>query len=115
MIEGSCHCGAVRIAVTAPPTELTECNCSLCRRLGGYLAYYRTDQVTVSGPTVIYIQGDRTLETHFCGTCGCHSHWRGLGEHAERSAINARLLDPAAIEGLRIRHFDGADTFTYLD
>jgi len=34
---GSCHCGAVRYEVMAPADlEVTECNCSICRR-SGYL------------------------------------------------------------------------------
>ena len=28
------HCGAVTIEAAAPET-LTDCNCSLCRRIGG--------------------------------------------------------------------------------
>ena len=30
--EGSCHCGAVRFAVTTDFPELTTCDCSICRR-----------------------------------------------------------------------------------
>ena len=29
---GSCHCGAVRFAVTTDFRELTTCDCSICRR-----------------------------------------------------------------------------------
>lgn len=30
--RGSCHCGAVRFEVTGEITELTTCDCSLCRK-----------------------------------------------------------------------------------
>jgi hypothetical protein len=30
-------------------------------------------------------------------------------------AVNCRMAAPADIAGMRIRHFDGADTWTYLD
>jgi hypothetical protein len=30
-------------------------------------------------------------------------------------AVNTRLLDPQDVAGVRLRHFDGADTFRYLD
>ena len=30
--EGSCHCGAVRFAITTDFPELTTCDCSICRR-----------------------------------------------------------------------------------
>jgi hypothetical protein len=34
MIVGSCHCGAVRLEVDAPPDVVTDCACSICRRKG---------------------------------------------------------------------------------
>ena len=30
--EGSCHCGAIRIAIDGDPLDAGECNCSICRR-----------------------------------------------------------------------------------
>jgi hypothetical protein len=30
-------------------------------------------------------------------------------------AVNMRMADPKDIEGVRIRRFDGADTWTFLD
>jgi hypothetical protein len=32
-----------------------------------------------------------------------------------RLAINARMLAPALVTGIRVRTFDGADTWRYLD
>ena len=40
MIDVACHCGAVRLTVPRAPVEVTECNCSICRRLGARWAYY---------------------------------------------------------------------------
>ena len=40
MLEGSCHCGAVRLTLPFPPEVATSCNCSLCRRIGGPWVYY---------------------------------------------------------------------------
>lgn len=114
-IKGSCHCGAVKLEVAEAPAKLTDCNCSLCRRVGGLWAYYQADQVKVEGSTVAYIQGDRTVETHHCPACGCVTHWSGLGEHAARAAVNFAMMPPQARQGVRVRHFDGADTWTFLD
>jgi hypothetical protein len=47
MIKASCHCGAVIIQVAARPERLTSCNCSICRRLGSLMAYYRPDDVVI--------------------------------------------------------------------
>ena len=119
MLEGSCHCGAVRLTLPFPPEVATDCNCSLCRRIGGPTVYYEFGTVKIEGHpecTSEYIWGDKTLRTIRCKTCGCVTHWEGLpaGDPA-RVAINARLLDPAEIEGVPVRRFDGADSWTYLD
>ena len=39
----------------------------------------------------------------------------GLEPGTDRVAVNARMMEPAEIEGIRIRHFDGAERWTYLD
>lgn len=119
MIEATCHCGAVRIELAARPDVLKACNCSLCRRIGGPWVYYHPKQVSFTrgaGTTVAYIQGDRTLAMHHCPTCGCVTHWESTdNENADRMGINAGLIDPEEIKDLPVRHFDGADTWTYLD
>ena len=117
MAEASCHCGAVRIQ-TPKPEQLAECNCSLCRRTGGRWAYFTPDEVSFragEGTTVGYVQGDRTLATHHCPGCGCTTHWVGLGDFSDRVAVNARLMSASDLEGVRVRRFDGADTWTFLD
>jgi hypothetical protein len=118
MIEASCHCGAVRFEVAEPPPRLTSCNCSLCHRMGALWAYYRPDQVTFvagAGTTVAYAQGDRTLATHHCPTCGATTHWESLKADTDRMGVNARLMDRGVTADIPIRHLDGADTWTYLD
>ena len=116
MVEASCHCGAVRIEVeSAPPTQLTSCNCSICRRLGTLWAYYPPAGVRVTGQTDSYIWGDRTLELHRCATCGCVTHWTPLRDDIERVGVNARLMDPAVGAAAKVRRFDGADTWNWLD
>ena len=51
-LEGSCHCGAVRLVLPAVPDEALSCNCSLCRRSGGIRAVYALEPVTVHGEPV---------------------------------------------------------------
>ncbi|MFN3513744.1 MAG: GFA family protein [Phenylobacterium sp.] len=118
VIEASCHCGVVRLAVARPPPALTSCNCSLCRRYGGLWAYYPPSEVEfLAGreATVAYVQGDRTLATHHCRTCGCVTHWEPLDPGIGRMGVNARLMAPEVTADIRIRRFDGAETFTFLD
>jgi hypothetical protein len=110
MIAGSCHCGAVRIEVEVAPDEVTDCNCSICRRLGALWAYYPSPQVRIAGEaaTVIYTHGPQRLAFHHCRTCGCTTHWRNVDPARERMGVNARLLEPEVIAGAPVRHFDGA-------
>ena len=112
MIEAACHCGAVRIQAPKPE-QITECNCSICRKLGTRWAYYRRGEATVTGPTAAYIQGDHTLATHHCPTCGCTTHWVALDPGLARMAVNARLM--SGIDDVRMRRFDGAESWTFLD
>jgi hypothetical protein len=118
MIEASCHCGAIRLKVASPPDRVTDCNCSLCRRLGTLWAYYPPGEVEIieaPGASFGYVQGDRSLATHSCGTCGCTAYWLPLeGKDENRMGINARLFGPEILAGARVLRFDGAETWTLL-
>jgi hypothetical protein len=116
-IEGSCHCGGVSIEVPRAPTEVTSCNCSICRRLGTLWSYYSPADVRVTGATATYRWGDKTIDFHRCTTCGCTTHWSPLpGRAADRMGVNARLLAPDVLAGARVRRLDGAsDDWKYLD
>ncbi len=118
-IEASCHCGAVRLQVARAPASVTDCNCSICRRLGVLWAYYHPAEVTITaapGATASYAWGDRTIAFHRCAVCGCTTHWSSLGEAgADRMGVNARLMDPAILVAARVRRLDGAGTEAYLD
>ena len=115
MLSATCHCGALRIEIPTPPTEITNCNCSLCRRLGTLWAYYDQDQVVVHGhpaQTEGYVQGDKTLRTLRCKTCGCVSHWEPLEpKPGSKVGVNVRNFKPEEIGNIRMRLLDGADTW----
>ena len=115
-VTGSCHCGAVRIAVPSAPEWVGSCNCSICRRLGTLMAYYPDDGcVRVSGETVAYVQGDRMIALHHCPVCACTTHWESTGESYGRVGVNARLLHGFAVEEGRML-FDGEPLeVRYLD
>lgn len=116
-IEGSCHCGGVRLEIPRAPTELTSCNCSICRRLGTLWAYFNPADVHIIGATATYRWGDKTIDFHHCPTCGCPTHWSPLpGRAQDRMGVNARLLAPEVVAAARVRRLDGAsDDWRYLD
>ena len=119
-IKGSCHCGAVTFQYPGTPEKLTSCNCSLCRRTGGLWAYAPKNETALSAPenaVMKYVCGDKTLATVSCKTCGCTTHWEPLEDQKPdaRMAVNMRMADQKDIEGVRVRRFDGAETWTFLD
>jgi len=117
IIDASCHCGAVHLAIDTPPQTLTECNCSICRRYGALWAYYSPKQVRIlmSEPaTDIYMWDDRSIEFHRCKFCGCVTHWAPVDRDSDRMGVNARLMDPDILRPLRVRKLDGAVTGKYL-
>jgi hypothetical protein len=117
MIEASCHCGAQRIEIDAAPETVTDCNCSICRRLGVLWAYYSPRQVRLvppSGATSVYTWDDRSIEFHSCANCGCTTHWAPVDKARDRMGVNARLMDPKVLAAARVRRLDGANTEKYL-
>ena len=119
MLSATCHCGTIRIEVPDRPQALTNCNCSLCRRLGGLWAYYPLGSVRVIGhpeKTAEYVWGDKTLRNIRCAHCGCVTHWEPLAPEAgARHGVNLNNFDPRLLDGVQVRRFDGADSWTFLD
>ena len=115
MIESSCVCGAVRLAISRAPDELVDCNCSICRRYAALWAYYPLKDVIVpAGLTDVFMLGPKKIEFHRCKICGCVTHWSPRDQRDEMG-VNARLLDPEVVARARVRHLDGAKTWKYLE
>jgi len=118
MLEGSCDCGKVRWTFTGVPQSATACNCTLCRRYGALWLYgHENEEIYLSGPTRIYLRGERVLEFHFCPDCGCIAWWRGgkPGDDGRRHiGVNARLAAPESVAALAINHFDGLESWQRL-
>ena len=118
MLTGACHCGKVRIDVPARPEALILCNCSICRRYGALWAFYPREDVRLSGHpehTAGYVWGERTIETFRCTNCGCVTHWEPFRPEATKFSVNMRNFDPQELGEVRLRRFDGADKWEYLD
>jgi hypothetical protein len=118
MIEGTCHCGAVRFSFEGVPEGATACNCTVCRRYGTLWAYdYDGEGIKVSGATRAYSRGSRSISFNFCPDCGCMVFWRGMKPDKEgrfRIAVNLRLAEPEAVAAIPIDHFDGLVSFMDL-
>jgi hypothetical protein len=117
-VQTSCHCGAVRVEVAAPPETVTDCNCSICRRYGVLWAYYSPKDVQIfaaSDATESYVWGDRDIEFRRCRTCGCVTHWAAFEKTYDRMGVNARLMDLDVVAAARVRKLDGAVTEKYVE
>lgn len=106
--EGSCDCGRIRIVLKEPPTEASECNCSICRRTAGLWHYCPPGAASVQGHGVSYQRGDRALDLWHCPACGCTTHWTPTDPEYPRMGINLRMFDPDLWRDLPRRMVDGA-------
>ncbi len=118
-ITATCHCGAIRIQVRRMTRTLTSCNCSICRRYGALWAYYAPSSVTISAPKkgLSKYSWNRKIRAYYrCKKCGCVTHYahrkKGRGSPL---AVNAVNFEPSALAGVRVRHLDGAASWTFLD
>ena len=110
LLEGSCHCGAVRFRVEAPePYPYLRCYCSICRKTAGGGGYAinlgaLTDTLETEGEESISvyratIDGEPSLaQRHFCRNCGSalwvyDPHWPEL-IHPFASAVDTPLPKP---------------------
>lgn len=119
MIDASCHCGNVKIQLPALTDTATECNCSICFRYGARWGYFKQKEVSVTvGKHGVqsYSHGDNMIAFVSCKRCGCLTHYTSVDSGPDsRFAINYRMVDAELNNALIIRHFDGADSWTFID
>ncbi len=119
MIEASCHCGALRLELPRAPRRLLSCNCSICRRNGGLWAYYDSSAIRRRYRRCdieTYAWGDRMIRYVRCRHCGCLLHHERTRKMTDgRVGVNMRNCDPAVIAKARVRRFDGAKTWKFID
>jgi len=110
LLEGSCHCGAVRFrAVSHHPYPFNRCYCSICRKTaggGGYAINLRaeTDTLEIEGEDAIAVYHAKIdteqspAKRHFCRHCGSalwlwDPRWPDM-THPFASAIDTPLPSP---------------------
>lgn len=106
--HGACHCGRIRLVLSDTPSEATECNCSVCRRVAGLWHYPAPDAVTAIGAASAYRQGDGALDLWHCPICGCTTHWTPTDAAYPRMGVNLRMFDPGLWSELPRRPVNGA-------
>jgi hypothetical protein len=116
-LRGSCHCGATRFEVDAPPTSVTACTCSYCSKVGCLWAYYPPEHFRLLTPErdrALYLWRSKTIEHYFCATCGCSTYgvspeWVDMKPDPvkRRVGVNARLFDDFELAAVPLRTIDG--------
>ncbi|NVJ64151.1 MAG: GFA family protein [Flavobacteriaceae bacterium] len=114
MVEhtGSCHCGAIKFSVSAPPDlKVNECNCSICSK-AGYL------HLIVPADRFVLLQGEQCLTTYtfnthtakhfFCKHCGIKPFYIPRS-HPDGYSVNVRCLDETSINSIEIRLTNGKE------
>ncbi|KAK9774782.1 putative CENP-V/GFA domain-containing protein [Seiridium cardinale] len=130
---GSCHCGAIKIAMKSPPLDETyddrviECNCSICGRYGTTWVYPRKEFVAVEGEENLtyYKMGRGLFDKGFCKTCAVPIENRTAKISEEQRAalpeggrfwydrgllhrsLNAKILDGVDLAKLKKERIDG--------
>jgi len=109
--KGSCHCGKVRYQVEGDIGEVTECNCSICRRRGHLLWFVPREKLHLSTPESdlsTYTFNKHRIRHRFCPTCGSATFGEGSDSKGNKmAAINVRCLEDVDLPTLKIKQFDG--------
>jgi hypothetical protein len=73
MLNGGCHCGAIRYQISGEPVGHALCHCTDCRRTSGApmvgWLMVKDDQLSVTGDASIYASS-QDARRHFCIQCG---------------------------------------------
>ena len=118
LLEGSCHCGAVRFRVESPePYPFMRCYCSICRKTAGGGGYAinlgaLSETLKVEGEESVSVYQARIVgkksaaRRHFCGVCGSalwvyDPNWPEL-VHPFASAIDTPLAKPPEREHIML-------------
>ncbi len=111
--RGSCHCGRIVFELDEKISNAIDCNCSMCRRRGGLLAFFPRTAFRLlagEGEDAIYRFNRGHIDHHFCPNCGIAPFSEGVdpASGAKMVAVNIRCVDDLDLSTVEIRPFDGA-------
>ncbi|KAL6804092.1 Mss4-like protein [Trichoderma sp. SZMC 28012] len=143
LYTGSCHCGAVTVALSCKPLDefnegVVVCNCSICSRNGYVWLSPRPENVVLSGSEDAigrYTFAEGLTSKTFCRTCGINmtdlrnqlsrDEVRALSKHSrqvygrnkESHPVNVRVLHGVDVDKLKKVTFAGATVMpsTYIN
>ena len=98
-LNGSCHCGSVKFALTLTEgfASARRCTCSICRMRGAVGVTSTPDSFEIiegQDKLSTYRFNTKTAEHYFCSVCGIYTH------HKRRSNPDQLGVNVACIEGI---------------
>jgi hypothetical protein len=109
---GSCHCGAVRFTINLDASAGTQCNCSICQKIGTTNAMAKpADLKVLAGEDQLgaYEWGYKVGKRYFCRNCGVQCF--GKGHLAEMGgdyvSVPLNVLDDVDLAEVTVTHWDG--------
>lgn len=111
--HGSCHCGRIAFDLEGEVGEVSDCNCSMCRRRGGLLAFFPRSAFTLKtseSDYATYRFNRERIAHHFCPSCGIAPFSEGIHPKTGAAivAINVRCLADVDLGSLKVKQVDGA-------
>jgi hypothetical protein len=102
MIEGGCHCGAIRYRINEDLIDAGYCHCDICQQTTGapVLAWSRFPFESFSyaeGHPVVY-ESSEWGQREFCGTCGAQICYRDIDDPETVEVNTATLDEPESFE-----------------
>jgi len=111
LLEGGCHCGAVRYSASIDLGGAFRCNCSICSKTAATIAACDPSDFTLrSGQAELreYRFGQGRLTRFFCTRCGILCFARGQGpDDKEFVGVNVNTLEGIELGELPVVYFDG--------
>ncbi|MBL8531586.1 MAG: GFA family protein [Hyphomonadaceae bacterium] len=109
LYHGSCHCGAIRFEIAAEIKELTQCDCSLCRKKNALMcAVHESAFKLQQGESALslYQWNTRIARHYFCNVCGIYTFHRkrSMPDHY---GVNVRCLDDFDPATAHVRQAEG--------
>ena len=120
MLEGGCHCRAVRYRITGETVYVALCHCSDCRRHSGApvvtWAAVKREQLEIEGKLATDASSEHG-QRQFCPACGTGLFYRNEKVLPGLVDIQAGTLDdPAALEPtIHVQTAERLDYITRLD
>ena len=107
--RGTCHCGAVEFEIDAEPTELTTCDCSICRRRNALMVKVHESKLRLlrgEKDLTLYEFHTNTAKHFFCKHCGIPAFYVPRSD-PDKIDVNVRCIDNVDLSALSVKTFDG--------